>query len=187
MGALTLSPVMAQDAPAPAAQPGEAEGKYAEADKAKLANLEKLPGFGGMKFGDAFSGKGFELEQDRGVLKIYEKSGEKLLMGPALLEAVLYYVFDGKFYGVALHTDDGQDSMALKSILINAFGMGQNDVGGGPSTVWLTKTNGALFDLNTSTGAGSAFIFDTKLHDACLAEQSASAKSAAKQLIQGNP
>ncbi len=185
VGALTLGPVLAQDSSAPSPKPGEEESKYAEADKAKLQNLEKLTGFGGMKFGEEFVAKGFDVEQDRGALKIYRKPGEKLLMGPAMLETVLYYVFDGKFYGVAFHTNDGQDSMSLKSILINAFGFGENEADGGPSTVWLSKTNGAIFDLNQSTGDGSAFLFDMKLHDACLAEQSASAKSAAAQLIEG--
>lgn len=185
VGAISLTPVFAQESTAPAPQPGEDETKFAAADQAKLANLEKFPGFGGLKFGEAFSDKGFQVEQDRGALKIYKKEGAKLLMGPALLDEILYYVFDGKLYGVALHTDDGQDSLALKGILINAFGMGQNSSDGGPSTVWLSKTNGAIFDLNPSTGEGSAFLFDIKLHDACLAEQSSSAKAAAQQLIQG--
>lgn len=188
-GALSLSSAFAQESPASSSGPGPSgeETKHAEADRAKLANLDKVPGFGGVLFGAEFPTKGFEAEQDRGALKIYKKVGEKLLVGPALLEDVLYYVFNGKFYGVALHTNDGQDSLALKSILINAFGMGENSADGGPTTVWVSKKNGALFDLNTSTGDGSAFVFDMKLHDACLAEQSASAKAAAQQLIQGKP
>jgi len=43
----------------------------------------KVPGFGGVEFGAALPAKGFEVEQDRGALKIYKKSGERLLMGPA--------------------------------------------------------------------------------------------------------
>jgi hypothetical protein len=189
VGAFSFSPIFAQESPAPTSGPGpsDEESKHAEADRAKLANLDKVPGFGGMAFGAEFPAKGYELEQDRGALKLYKKTGEKLLVGPALLETVLYYVFEGKFYGVAFHTDDGQDSLALKSILINAFGMGENSSDEGPTTVWISKKNGALFDLNTSTGDGSAFLFDMKLHDACLAEQSASAKAAAQQLIQGKP
>lgn len=188
-GALSLSPVFAQESPPSASGPGPSEDeiKYTKEDRAKLANLDKVPGFGGVEFGAAFSTEGFEVEQDRGALKIYRKSGEKLLMGPALLETILYYVFEGKFYGVAFHTNDGQDSLSLKSVLINAFGFGENSADEGPATVWLGKKNGALFDLNTSTGDGSAFLFDMKLHDACLAEQSASAKTASQQLIQGKP
>jgi len=188
VGAFSFSTVFAQESSAPAPGSGAAEAKYDEqADRAKLANLDKVPGFGGLDFGAEFSAKGFALEQDRGSLKLYKKTGEKLLMGPALLESVIYYVFEGKFYGVALHTNDGQDSLALKNILTNAFGTGQNSTDEGPSTVWIAKKNGALFDLNQSTGDASVFLFDLKIHDAVLAGQSASEKSAAQQLIKGKP
>ncbi len=186
VGAFSMSPVFAQESPAPA--PGAQEPKYdEEADHAKMANLDKVPGFGGVAFGAEFPTKGFKLEQDRGALKLYKKTGETLLVGPALMEAVIYYVFEGKFYGVAFHTNDGQDSLALKNILVNAFGTGENSTDEGPGTVWIAKKNGALFDLNQSTGDGSAFLFDLKIHDAVLAGQSASEKAAAQQLIQGKP
>ena len=190
VGACSFSPLFAQESPAPASGPkvGEEEAKHdEEADHAKLVNVDKVPGFGGVAFGAEFSAKGFKLEQDRGALKLYRKTGEKLLMGPALLETIIYYVFQGKFYGVAFHTNDGQDSLALKDILINAFGTGKNSADEGPGTVWLSKKNGVLFDLNQSTGDGVAFLFDMKLHDLCLAEQAASEKAAADQLIQGKP
>ena len=187
-GALSFSPVFAQETPAPTPAPGTEESKYdEEADHAKLLNLDKVPGYGGVAFGAEFSSKGFKLEQDRGALKLYKKTGEKLIMGPALLETVIYYVFQGKFYGVAFHTNDGQDSLALKDILIDAFGTGENSTDEGPSTVWIAKKNGALFDLNQSNGDGSAFLFDLKLHDACLTEQAASEQAAAQQIIQGKP
>jgi hypothetical protein len=190
VAACSVSPVFAQESPAPSPAPksGGEEQKYdEEADHAKLLNLDKVPGYGGVAFGAAFSGKGFKLEQDRGALKLYKKTGEKLLFGPALLETVLYYVFDGKFYGVAFHTNDGQDSLALKNILIDAFGTGENSADEGPGTVWIAKKNGALFDLNQSNGDASVFLFDMKLHDACLADQSAAEQATAKQLIQGKP
>lgn len=184
LAVMAVSPamVLAQDSSAPKPDYGS---KDAEADAAKLANVDKVPGYGGIAFGAAFPSDGFELEQDRGNLKIFKKDKENLLLGPALLETILYYVVDGKLYGVAFHTDDGQDSLALKGIFIQAFGMGTNSQDGAPSTVWIGKKNGALFDLNTATGEGSAFLFDNKLHDAVLAEQSAAAKSAAQKLIQG--
>ena len=140
-----------------------------------------------MAFGAGFSAKGFKLEQDRGALKLYKKTGEKLLFGPALLETVIYYVFEGKFYGVAFHTNDGEDSLALKNILIDAFGTGENSTDEGPGTIWIAKKNGALFDLNQSNGDGCVFLFDLKLHDACLTDQAAAEQAAAKQLIQGKP
>jgi hypothetical protein len=190
VGAISLSPVFAQETPASAsgAKPGGEEAKYdEEADHAKLLNLDKVPGYGGVVFGAEFPAKDYQLEQDRGALKLFKKAGEKLLVGPALLETVIYYVYEGKFYGVAFHTNDGQDSLALKDILINAFGTGENSADEGPGTVWIAKKNGALFDLNQSTGDGSVFLFDLKIHDAVLAGQSASAKTAAQQLIQGKP
>ncbi len=169
------------------AQEGPSAPPESEADKALLLNVDKLPGFSGMTFGDAFpvSGDKFEIEQDRGKLKIYQASKDKLLFGPALLDTILYYVWDGKFYGVALHTDDGQDSLALKSILVNAFGMGQASSDGAPSTIWIGKKNGVLFDLNTATGEGVAFLFNNALHDEQLKQQSQESKDAAAKLIKG--
>jgi hypothetical protein len=190
VGAFSLSPLLAQDAPPASSgpKPGEEEAKYdEEADHAKLLNLDKVPGYGGLEFGAEFAKKGFVIEQDRGALKIYKKTGEKLLLGPAMLETILYYVYEGKLYGIAFHTNDGQDSLALKDILINAFGTGENSADEGPSTVWIAKKNGALFDLNPTTGDSSVFLFDLKIHDTVLAAQDASAKSAAQQLIQGKP
>ena len=190
IGTCSLSTVFAQESPVPTLAPksGGEESKYdEEADHAKLLNLDKVPGYGGVAFGATFSTKGFKLEQDRGALKLYKKTGEKLLFGPAILETVLYYVFDGKFYGVAFHTNDGQDSLALKNILIDAFGTGENSTDEGPGTIWIAKKNGALFDLNQSNGDASVFIFDLKLHDACLADQTAAEQATAKQLIQGKP
>jgi len=171
------------------AQEGPSAPPESEADQSLLLNVDKLPGFSGLSFGDAFptSGGGgkFELDQDRGKLKIYKGSSDKLLFGPALLDTILYYVWDGKFYGVALHTDDGQDSLALKSILVNAFGSGLASSDGAPSTIWIGKKNGVLFDLNTATGEGAAFLFSHALHDEQLKQQSQDSKDAAAKLIKG--
>ena len=151
-----------------------------------FAAVDGLKGFGGLAFGSDFSAaKDLEIEQDRGALKIYKKKGEKLLFGPALLETVLYYYYEGKLYGVALHTEDGQDSIALKTILHYAFGQGQESADEGPSTIWIAKKNGVLFDLNTSSGEASAFLFDIKAHDAYLKYESEAAEKAASQLVKG--
>jgi hypothetical protein len=176
--------LVAQDAPNSPGAPAEDE-----ANKTLLANVDKVPGFGGIAFGSDFakspSFSKFEIEQDRGNLKIYKNAKDQEMFGPVALDETLYYVLDGKFYGVALHTDDGQDSLALRSVLTFAFGQGTNSSDGGPSTVWIGKTNGALFDLNTATGEGVAFLFNNALHDEQLKQQSASAKNAAEALIQG--
>jgi hypothetical protein len=148
--------------------------------------LDGVKGYGGLAFGSDFSAaKDLEIEQDRGPLKIYKKTGEKLLLGPVLLETVLYYFYDGKLYGVAFHTEDGQDSINLKTVLNFAFGAGQESADGGPSTVWMGKKNGALFELNTSSGEASAFLFDIKSHDAFLKYESEAAQKAASQLVKG--
>jgi hypothetical protein len=151
-----------------------------------VAALDGVKGYGGLAFGSDFSAaKDLEIEQDRGPLKIYKKKGEKPLLGPALLETVLYYFYEGKLYGVAFHTNDGQDSLNLKSVFGFAFGEGQESADEGPSTIWMGKKNGALFDLNTSTGDASAFLFDIKAHDAFLKYESEAAQKAASQLVKG--
>ena len=151
-----------------------------------VAALDGVKGYGGLAFGSDFSAaKDLEVEQDRGALKIYKKKGEKLQLGPVLFETVLYYYYEGKLYGVAFHTDDGQDSLNLKSVLTYAFGDGQDSAEGGPSTVWMGKKNGALFDLNTNSGDASAFLFDIKAHDAYLKYESEAAQKAASQLVKG--
>ena len=157
-------------------------------DALKLANVDKVTSYGGVEFGAPLPESGFILEQDRGSLKTYKKSGEKLMLGPALLDSVVYYFFNGKFYGVAFHTNaahtnDVEDALSLKSIFIDAFGKGEDSSGGEPSTIWIGKKHGLIYDLNESTGDASAFLFDKNIHDAVLTDQSASEQAAAQQLI----
>jgi hypothetical protein len=148
--------------------------------------LDGIKGYGGLAFGSDFSAaQDLELEQDRGPLKIYKRKNEKLQLGPVLLDTVLYYFYEGKLYGVAFHTDDGQDSLNLKTVFNFAFGPGQDSADGGPSTVWMGKKNGALIELNTSTGDASAFLFDIKAHDAYLKYETEAAEKAASQLVKG--
>lgn len=186
-----VAPLQAQDAtPPPAGGPPPPESQQppkGEDQATSLAKLDGVKGYKGLAFGSDFSAAkdSLVLEQDRGQLKIYKKKGEKLQMGSALLETVLYFYFDGKLYGVSFHTNDGQDSLALQTIFSEAFGAGEESADGGPSTIWIGKTNGALFDLNTSTGDASAFLFDVKLHDAFLAYEKAALEKAADQLVKG--
>ncbi|HEY5793028.1 MAG TPA: hypothetical protein VIS74_07005 [Chthoniobacterales bacterium] len=186
LGFATLSSLQAQSAP-PAGGPPEEAPPTAGELAAYLAKLDAVPGYGGIAFGGeiAKSKDSLVLEQDRGPLKIYKKKGETLLLGPALLETVLYYFYEGKLYGVAFHTNDGQDSVNLKSILHSAFGPGVNSAEGGPSTIWLGKKVGALFELNTSTGDASAFLFDQAAHDAYLKYESDAGQKAAELLLKG--
>jgi hypothetical protein len=154
-------------------------------NKAGLANLNKVTSYGGMNFGSKFPAWRFQIEQDRGELKIYRKTGQNHLMGPVHLEEVLYYAFQGKFYGVAFHTDDGENSALLHTILVDAFGAGKKESHGGASMNWSGDKIGLIFDENYSTGQANAFLFDERLHEACLAYQESAAQDAALSLIQG--
>ncbi len=150
------------------------------------AKLDVVPGYAGIPFGAPFPSSRFQLEENRGAVKVYTKKGQHLQMGPASLDAVLYYAFQGKFYGVAFHTKDGEDSMELGNVLTSAFGKGKKESQGGPSISWSGNKVGLLYEVNTSTGEGNAFLFDESIHDSVLSEQAASAQSAALKLIQGN-
>ena len=149
--------------------------------------MDAIPGYGGITFGTELAKvkDSLVLEQDRGALKIYKQKTPTLTLGPVILETVLFYFYEGKLYGVALHTNDGQDSLNLESIFHFAFGSGQSSADEGPSTVWIGKTNGALFEINTSTGDGSAFIFNAAAHDAFLKYESEANQKAADQLLKG--
>ena len=157
-----------------------------ETPPVNLERLDAFKGFGGLALGSEFSAaKGLEIEQDRGPLKIYKKKDASLTLGPVLLDTVLYYFYEGKLCGVALHTDDGQDTLNLRTVLTLAFGRGFPSTNGGPSTIWMGKKNGAVFELNTSTGDGNAYLFDLKLHDAFLKYETEAAQKAADQLVKG--
>lgn len=171
----------------PSGEPPSKEEQEAQQKQAAeyLAKLDGVPGFGGIAFGAEFSAKGFEIEQDRGSLKLYKKTGGKNALGPVLLETIIYYVFEGKFYGVAFHTNDGQDTLNLMSLLESAFGPGQSSAEEGPSTIWIGKKVGVLSEINTATGDGNAFLFDVALHDAFLKYESEAVQKAAAKLLKG--
>jgi hypothetical protein len=154
-------------------------------NKAGLANLNKVTSYGGMNFGSKFPAWNFQIEQDRGDLKIYRKIKQNHLMGPVHLDEILYYAFQGKFYGVVFHTDDGENSALLLTILIDAFGTGKKEAHGGTTRNWSGNNIGLIFDENNSTGQANAFLFDERLHEACLTYQESAAQAAAQSLIQG--
>ena len=186
LGIASLTSLSAQSGP-PAGGPPEEAPPSPEEIAAYLAKLDGVPGYGGLTFGADLAKlkDSLVLEQDRGPLKIYKKKDPTLTLGPVLLETVLYYFYEVKLYGVELHTNDGQDSLNLKSILHSAFGPGQDSDEGGPSTIWIGKKVGALYDLNTSTGDASAFLFDVAAHDAFLKYESEADAKAAEQLLKG--
>jgi len=190
IGLQGLAPALqAQASPGPSNQapPVEAAAAQQKDNEEYLAKLDGVPGFGGIAFGADIDPlkKTLKVEQDRGPLVIYKKDGADLSFGSALLDEVLYYFYEGKFYGVALHTDDGQDTLALKEVFQFAFGPGQSPGDSAPTTAWIGKKNGAIFDINLSSGEGSAFLFDQKIHDQYLTYQSQSAEKAAAALLKG--
>ena len=150
-----------------------------------LANLNKVTSYGGLNFGSKFPAWRYQIEQNRGDLKIYRKFGQNHLMGPLHLDDVLYYAFQGKFYGVAFHTNDGENSALLQTILVNAFGRGNNEAHGGSTINWSGNKIGLIYDENKSTGEANAFLFDERLHEACLTYQESAAQVAAQSLIKG--
>lgn len=181
-----LSNSLAQPAPPKGQGDSSQPPQQQEEPPVNFEALDGMKGYGGLEFNSDFSAaKDLVLEKDYGPLKIYYKKDSKLALGPALLETILYYYYEGKLYGIAFHTNDGQDTLNLLSVFHFAFGPGNASDDDGPSTIWLGKKNGALFDINTSSGDGSAFIFDHKLHDAYLKYESESAQKAAQQLIKG--
>lgn len=179
----------AQSSVAPGQQPPPEEAAAAQqkVNAEYLAKLDAVPGFGGIAFGADIGTfkKDLKVEQDRGPLVIYKKDDANLKLGSALLDEVLYYFYEGTFYGVAFHTDDGQDTLALKEVFQFAFGPGQSPGDAAPTTAWIGKKNGAIFDINLSSGEGSAFIFDQKIHDQYLTYQSQAAEKAAAALLKG--
>ena len=179
LGLSFSAPLFSQDKKTPSTSPASTEPAV------KIDKLDAVPGFGGIKFGDDFATAGYEIEQDRGALKIYKKAGEPAMLGPVMLDEVLFHVYDGKFYGVAFHTEDGQDTLNLRSVFQAAFGNGTPSADNGPASVWVGKKVGALVDVNTATGEGSAFLFDVKLHDTFLSYESDAARAAAEKLLKG--
>ena len=191
---LSSLPLFAQDGPPPGAPGGNGPGEppsqqdskaLAEAQAAGLAKLDGVKGYGGLEFGSEFSKAKDQLviEQDRGPLKLYKKKKENLLIGTALMETILYYYYEDKLLGIPFPTPHRQDSLALKSVFHTAFGPGEDSVDDGPSTIWIGKKVGALFDLNPSTGESSAFVFDHKIHDAYLNYENTANQKAADQLL----
>jgi hypothetical protein len=172
--AAAVIPLQAQQQPADSAPPppmGNAE------------DLDNANGFRGVKFGSSMDSiSGLELEQDRGSLKLYTKKDEKMLLGPALLDEIVYYFFEGKLYGVALHSADGQDSSNLLRILQLAYGYGAQPDQNAPIFFWSGKTASARFGMNPVSGAAEAFIFNNDLQAAYEKYEATSAAEAAKQL-----
>ena len=154
LGFLSFVPqtVLAEDKPAP------------DKPAPPPSHLAATRGFMGQSFGAPFSEfTGMDLDQDRGPLKTYTKEGDLDHLGPVLVAEVVYYFFNDKFYGVSIHTEDGQDSANLLRIMQLAYGYGSQGDPDVPSYYWPGKPVSARFEINQSNGDGEAFIYDNKI------------------------
>lgn len=145
--------------------------------------LVEAEGFRGMKFGTAFGEfSGMDLAADRGKLKLYTKKDDDEKLGPVALSEIVYYFFDGKLLGVALHTSDGQDSSALLRILQAAYGPGVQPDQEEETFLWTGKNVSARFTINESTGEAESLITGNALAEACDSYENDLIKQAAESL-----
>ena len=151
----------------------------------QTSKLDTTTGFRGQKFGTSFSEfQGLTLDKDEGDLKLYTKKGENLQLGPVKLETVVYHFFQGKFFGVSLHTQDRENTLGLLRIAVAAFGAGnwranaKDDL----DQTWLGKTIEAFFAVNPKTEEGSLFIRDNQIGSEVEAYQEKLTNDAANEL-----
>lgn len=119
--------------------------------------LDARNGFRGVEFGTDFAKfSGLKVDRDHGKLKMYTKEGDKLSLGLATLEDIVYHFFDGKFYGVSLHAGDKPNGDTLRAIIFTAFGPGQklDD----HNTLWEGSKAWAELSENPDTGQVTVFI-----------------------------
>jgi hypothetical protein len=142
--------LMAQDAQQPKPKPGS------------LEFLDAVNGFRGIGFGsEEAKFSGLVLADDQGSLKLFNKKGEDLLIGPAKLTGVTYEFLDGKFFSVVLTTNTKSETSELLAVAVAAFGEGEQI--DPDNTVWEGKTAFAHFSENPTTGEGSLTIGNREL------------------------
>jgi hypothetical protein len=125
--------------------------------------LDTLTGFRDQKFGTPFSEfQGLTVEKDEGDVKLYSKKDDQLVLGPARLQAIVYYFFQDKFYAVSLHTEDRADTLDLLRVAVSAFGPGSQESNAKDELdqSWLGKNAEAFFNVNPKTEEGSLLIRD---------------------------
>lgn len=124
--------------------------------------LATAEGFRGIKYGTSISGlAGMKLDTDEGVIKHYTRKGEKMFLGPVKLESVVYSFFDGKFYGVSLHTDNLASTRLLLRVAQSLFGNGSNP--NGEQEVWKGKNLSAIYSIHPENRSGVLILQDNVL------------------------
>jgi hypothetical protein len=136
------------------------------ATEQQSTKLDTLTAFRGQKFGTSFADfQGLTIEKDEGDIKLYSKKDENLVLGPAKLEAIIYYFFQDKFYAVSLHTQDRDNTLDLLRVAIAAFGPGDRDSNAKDELdqSWIGKNAEAFFNVSPKSEEGSLLIRDNAL------------------------
>lgn len=125
----TLAATLALAQEKPAAKPaatGHPVAKEPAPDQmGHVHYLDYKNGFRGVKFGSPSSAiSGLTLVRESGPMKMYQKSGETLVLGACTLDHIYYHFVDDKFMGVSLFPKDVDDGQALREIFEIAFGDG---------------------------------------------------------------
>jgi hypothetical protein len=127
VAALAATLALAQEKPAakPAASAHPAVKEPAPNEMGHVHYLDYKNGFRGVKFGSPSSAiPGLSLVRESGAMKIYQKSGDTLILGACTLDHIYYHFVDDKFMGVSLFPKDPDDGQALREIFEIAFGEG---------------------------------------------------------------
>jgi hypothetical protein len=143
-----------------------AESSKRSATTQQPSKLDTITGFRDQKFGTPFSDfQGLTIEKDEGDIKLYSKKDDNLALGPAKLQAVIYYFFQDKFYAVSLHTEDRDDTLYLLRVAISAFGPGTHNskLKDDLDQTWIGKNGEAFYNINPKTEEGSLYIRDGAL------------------------
>lgn len=151
--------------------------------------LDSAKGFRGLKFGAPKSDfQGLTLEEDHGDIKLDARKDDNLALGPAKLEAIIYYFFQDKFYAVSLHTADRENTLLLLRIAQTAFGFPDRrpgtEVGAGDQLdqSWQGQVSEAIFTVTQKTDEGSLLIRDNQLGSQVEAQLGKSVHEAADDL-----
>jgi hypothetical protein len=82
-------------------------------------------GFRDLKWGDRIEGReGLALAENSsdGISAYYRRNSDKLLIGKAELEDIIYCCADGRFIGVLIHSSGKNNAESLRGTLNSAFG-----------------------------------------------------------------
>jgi hypothetical protein len=128
IAALAATLAFAQEKPAAKAAAPSAHPATKEPAPDQMVHVHYLDhknGFRGVKFGSPSSAiSGLSLVRESGPMKMYQKSGETLVLGACTLDHIYYHFVDDKFMGVSLFPKDVDDGKALREIFEIAFGDG---------------------------------------------------------------